>query len=310
VRYLAHQVLTQGAESTDPGWIQYEDETAENVGDHREPIDDLDSNWAISDSDEETLAEASHDTEARVSSVSVSTGLENAVNRLITPVGASALAALSEFASLFRSLKFTITCLYKMPVRSIALTSRLDRLKRGMDDSILPYQHFDILYVQDLFPSLDMRVQTRLGRLITRRRQLLHYRKVHNENLQRESLESDAAGFEPSTKVTKSAIAPTSHKDVPLDGEKSDVASKSLKTSTKASTFHPKEDSKLEKDFLFRGTVSEADTMSSVATARTGQELLPVPPRPRNTENEELEYFECPYCCLAVHVRLSAHAWK
>ena len=307
MRYSAHQVLTRDTESTDPEWIQYEDEMVEDVG---ELTDDFDSNWAISDSDEETLAEASRDTEARVSPASVSTGLRNTVSRLIAPVGTSALAALPEFASLFQSLKFTITCLYKMPVRSVAMTSRLERLKHGMDDSILPYQHFDILYVQDLFPSLDMRVQNRLGRLITRRRQLLRYRKVHNENLQRESFESDAAGFELSTKVTESVIAPTSSKDVPLDGEKSDAASKPLKTSTRASTFDPKKDSKLKMAFLFRGTVSEADTMSSVATARTGQELLPIPPRPRNTENEESECFECPYCCLAVHVRLSAHAWK
>lgn len=232
----------------------------------------------------------------------MSTGLGIAVDHLIPAVGLPALGALPELGAIFLSLKFAITCLYKMPVRNVASTSRLDRFKRGMYDDTSLYQHFDILYVRDLFPTSDVQVATRLGRLITRRRQLLRYRKVHNEDLQRESKESRAAQFVPSTQATEPATAPM--------GGKSYTASSMVKTSVKASTFDPKNAPKLQTDFLMSATVSEPNTVSSVATTRTGRELLPVPLRPKNTEGDILEDFECPYCCLTVHIRLSAHAWK
>lgn len=45
------------------------------------------------------------------------------------------------------------------------------------------YQHFDILYVMDGFPELDRDVATRLGKLISRRQQILFYRESHGKNL-------------------------------------------------------------------------------------------------------------------------------
>lgn len=45
------------------------------------------------------------------------------------------------------------------------------------------YQHFDILYIMDKFPELDRDVATRLGKLISRRQQILFYRESHGKNL-------------------------------------------------------------------------------------------------------------------------------
>lgn len=239
----------------------------------------------------------------------MSPGLGIAVTHLIPAVGLPALGTLPELGATFQSLKFAITCLYKMPVRNVTPNSRLDRFKRGIYDDTSLYQHFDTLYVRDLFSTSDVQVATRLGRLITRRRQLLRYREVHNEDLQRESKESSAAQLVPSIGATEPATAPVL-KDISLSGTKSYAASSIARTSVKASTFDPKNAPKLQIDLLMSATVSEPDTVSSVATTRTGRELLPIPSRPTNTEGDILEDFECPYCCLTVHIRPSAHAWK
>ena len=195
-----------------------------------------------------------------------------------------------------------------MPVRNVASTSRLDQFKRGIYENTFLYQHFDNLYIKDLFPTLDAQVANRLGRLITRRRQLLRYRKVRNEDLQRESKESSVTQFVRSTEITEPAAAPML-KDISLS-EKSYAATSIAKTSIKASTFDPRNVPTPPIDFLMSATVSEPDTVSSVATTRTGREFLPIPSRPKNSKGEAMEDFECPYCCLAVHIRLSAHAWK
>ncbi|PVH93658.1 hypothetical protein DM02DRAFT_470415, partial [Periconia macrospinosa] len=47
------------------------------------------------------------------------------------------------------------------------------------------YEPYDVLYVRDKFPSVDEAIATRLGKLITRRRQLLAYRKGHQDKIQK-----------------------------------------------------------------------------------------------------------------------------
>ncbi|KAF2197185.1 hypothetical protein GQ43DRAFT_381557, partial [Delitschia confertaspora ATCC 74209] len=45
------------------------------------------------------------------------------------------------------------------------------------------YQQFGVGYVMDKLPYLDPDVSKRLGRMITCRRQVLHYREEHNQKL-------------------------------------------------------------------------------------------------------------------------------
>src|SRR5438034_8148145 len=54
-----------------------------------------------------------------------------------------------EMPRIFDSIKFTITCLYKIPIRKPA---PLDRLKHKTSIEASFYQHFDVLYVRDKFP--------------------------------------------------------------------------------------------------------------------------------------------------------------
>ncbi|KAL9037437.1 MAG: hypothetical protein Q9214_005706, partial [Letrouitia sp. 1 TL-2023] len=85
-----------------------------------------------------------------------------------------------ELPRLLVSIKFVISCLYRIPIRKPA---PFDRLK---DETLLEwscYQHFDVLYVRDKFPLIDSAVASRLGKMITRRRQSLYYRHAHNQNL-------------------------------------------------------------------------------------------------------------------------------
>ena len=86
-------------------------------------------------------------------------------------------------SQLLSSLKLTIASIYKKPVRRPAPGERLDRFPKGRLRDISLYEHFDRLFVEDLFKEAASPLKNRLGRLISRRRQLLQYRKVHNERL-------------------------------------------------------------------------------------------------------------------------------
>jgi hypothetical protein len=57
-----------------------------------------------------------------------------------------------------------------MPIRRPAPFDRLKE-KSSVDASFC--QHFDVLYVKDKLPNLDPKVATRLGKMISRCRQLI-----------------------------------------------------------------------------------------------------------------------------------------
>jgi hypothetical protein len=85
-----------------------------------------------------------------------------------------------EMPRILESITFMITYLYKLPIRHAAT---LDRLTNKVPIDASPYQHFDVLYVMDKFPRLDRDIATHLGKLISRRRQILFYRESHGKNL-------------------------------------------------------------------------------------------------------------------------------
>jgi hypothetical protein len=59
----------------------------------------------------------------------------------------------------------------------------IDRLKQKASLESSYYQHFDVLYIRDKLPKLDPDVAIRLGKMITRRRQMLYYREAHGKGL-------------------------------------------------------------------------------------------------------------------------------
>ena len=67
----------------------------------------------------------------------------------------------------------------------------MDRfLNRSLLD-ISIYEHFDILYVKDKFPDADTALSTRLGKLVSRRRQLLAARSARDRHLLTGDTEED-----------------------------------------------------------------------------------------------------------------------
>ncbi|KAF1985808.1 hypothetical protein K402DRAFT_404930 [Aulographum hederae CBS 113979] len=206
-----------------------------------------------------------------------------------------------ELPRLLASIKFTISCLYRIPIRKPA---PFDRFKD--DDARLEwssYQHFDVLYVTDKFPRLDPDVAIRLGKMITRRRQLLHYRQTHNKRLQPARVEI----------ASVSKLSETGTMIVPPKAEQgsqimaSQMASSHFTSHSKATTFEsglylsrPTQETINPMDLF---TPSIADSEMSVASSFAGKELrIKIPPRPTNDNGAELNHFVCPYCLISKQI--------
>ena len=112
----------------------------------------------------------------------------------------------TEMAHLFRTIKFLVVCLYKMPIRNSGLT---ERSARKLSAKVSPYKQFDVLHVKDMFPRMDTLAAANLGRLVTLRRQILLYKDARSKQLDDlDSSESDRETPAPS-KVARAA--PHSH---------------------------------------------------------------------------------------------------
>jgi hypothetical protein len=213
-----------------------------------------------------------------------------------------------EMPRIFQSINFTITCLYKLPIRQPA---PLDRLKHKTSIDASSYQHFDVLYVMDKFPQLGMDVATRLGKMISRRRQILYYRASHDKSL-------DTAPVEQKKIATTKPTANILSTDTAISGSEpghgsqaghSQAVSSQFALQSKATTLrlnNPPEEEGL--DFLAAPSVVESK--SSIASSYAGKDLqVEVPPRPRGEHGKELDYFERPYC-MVTKVVTTGHQWK
>jgi hypothetical protein len=216
---------------------------------------------------------------------------------------------------LVESIKFTITCLYRLPIRR---PTPLDRIKHRTSIDSAVYQHFDVLYVKDKFLNLQLQAATQLGKMITRRRQILHYRKAHKQSL-------DVTRVQPKI-ATVSEAPPTSSiieggSKVTIDrGSQatpsrlalSQAASSHFTLRSNATTVRPGElkllISKDHMDTLFAPSVAESK--SSMASSYAGKAIrINVPSRPKNDDGQELEEFKCPYCLLTKNVS-NDRKWK
>ena len=212
-----------------------------------------------------------------------------------------------EMPRILQSIKFTITCLYKLPIRHPA---PLDRLKHKTSVDASFYQHFDVLYVKDKFPQLDPDVATRLGKLITRRRQILYYRESHDKSLDTGCVKPKIARPTPPAAKKLSLDTNTGgSEEVAGSGvARSHAASSKFTLRSKATTLRlentPMEE---EPDGLYAPSIAESK--SSIASSYTGSSLhVEVPPRPKAEDGKELDHFECPYCLVTKMIR-SKRAW-
>jgi hypothetical protein len=212
-----------------------------------------------------------------------------------------------EMPRILQSIKFTITCLYKLPIRHPA---PLDRLKHKTSIDASFYQHFDVLYVKDKFPQLDLDIATRLGKLITRRRQILYYRESHDKSLDTGCVKPKLALPTPPAAKNLSPDISTGGSEEAAGSEvaRSRAASSQFTLQSKATTLRL-ENTPVEEEPGGLYAPSIAESKSSIASSYTGNSLrVEVPPRPKGEDGKELDRFECPYCLVTKMIR-SNHTW-
>lgn len=215
-----------------------------------------------------------------------------------------------EVPNLLESIDLVVTCLYKMPIRRSAPLDRLNQ-KASVDASY--YQPFDVRYIKDKFARLDSNVATRLGKMITGRRQLLFSRLSHNQKLQRTEIRQKAAVKVPSDSRPPSQEHEFSGLEATCETSVSEISRSQISstqytldtyaTTTKNKTFQ----------FEDTGTIyapSTAESTSSMASSCSGENMrVEVPPRPKGKDGKELDRFKCPYCLVTQSIE-TKHAWK
>ncbi|CAN9323869.1 unnamed protein product [Alternaria alternata] len=180
--------------------------------------------------------------------------------------------------ALLDAINFIVDCLWRLPIRRPAPADRM-RDKTVADTT--GYLPFDLMYVRDKFPGLNETVTARLAKMISRRRQLIRYRKDHTAALQEEE-----------DVVVK---IPEPEHDKPSSPLKDDVAPSSKAPSRQ--TLWPK-------------TVSYSQSVSSTASEQAGKDVaIRIPNRPTGKDGKALEHFICPYCSTAQYI-VGERQWK
>ncbi|GFF56548.1 putative Pfs, NB-ARC and TPR domain protein [Aspergillus udagawae] len=234
-------------------------------------------------------------------------GLERTEELAPNPIILLGRSPTLEMPRILESIKFTITCLYKIPIRRPA---PLDRLKTKPSIEASFYQHFDVLYVMDKFPHLDRHVATRLGKMISRRRQILAYRESHDQNL-------DTNNVKPETAPFSSATSSFLH-EFGAGGQEAGSGSEIVRSQTPSTLFAPRskattlrlEESHSEEglDGLYAPSTVESEL--SMASSYAGKDLhVEYPPRPKRDDGRVLSRFKCPYCLLTKMIT-SDHNWE
>jgi hypothetical protein len=249
-------------------------------------------------------SEEDHDSPWEISSESADDETRTQVKEEHGTTRASILTSISrrgqyslEMPRIFDSIKFTITCLYKIPIRRPA---PFDRLKDKTLNEALFYQPFDILYVMDKFPKLDPKIAMQLGKMISRRRQIISYRETHDQHL-------DTTNVKPKTPISQPSNSNTKVGSQAGHGVSQSQAASSRPTlKSKATTLRPAKDIP-EPDL---DAPSVAESKSSRASSYAGKDLrVEVPPRPRGDDGKQMEKFECPYCFITISITAD-HKWK
>ena len=262
-----------------------------------------DSPWEISNSedDDDTQPQSARGTHPVLSPPRKS--IAN-IGERCDPVSSIVRKPTMEMPHTLAEIHFTITCLYKLPLRHPAPLDRFSG-KSEIDWSI--YQHFDMLYVKDKFPLAKGNLTTNLGKLVTRRRDLLISRSAHDKRLITTDLESEL-NPNPSHGVTKQSavgILPergfeTSMETTVAKAPESQMSGGQQTGLTKATKVRPEYERNV-------GTMSEY--APSMVSSYTSKSHVKVPDRPRDVDGKEREDFKCPYCFITCHIETPTR-WK
>lgn len=215
----------------------------------------------------------------------------------------------SEMPHLLASIEFVVASLYDIPIRRPA---PLDRLNQKASVEASYYQPFDILYVKDKFKFLDSTVATRLGKMITLRRQLLLYRLSHNHKLKTSEVGDKIATVSPSATKLLSPEPKNSGPDAIVEGfgEKAQSQTQSTQYTLNTSATTVRKNPVQLEHMATLYPPSTAESTSSMASSYAVSYLeVEVPPRPKGKDSKELDYFECPYCLVAQSIK-NERAWK
>ncbi|CAN9476747.1 unnamed protein product [Alternaria alternata] len=190
--------------------------------------------------------------------------------KAITTSGPSVRYIPMSVSRLVESIRFTVTSLYRLPISDPAPLDRVG-YKTSIESDVC--QHSDIKYVKSKFPHIEPRVATRLGKMITRRRQTLAYREAHKSSLVSNTMRAQAAPFSEDSR-----------------------ASSTEARSNQATLVSPEPGRSL----VAPSTVSSASTVEELhATTDLRVETFS---RPNNDDGQKLEQFECPYCFLTINM--------
>jgi hypothetical protein len=181
-----------------------------------------------------------------------------------------------ELPKLLRMISFLVVCLYRMPIRQFTVT---EKIKSQISPKASFYQHFDVLYVRDLFPKMDETAATNLGRAISQRRSILLYKDARYTQSEDSDLERDPSQFDRTP----------------------------FKLPSKATTYMEKPP---QQPWLYPPSspvaISEKSTVSVYAT----QELTTtIPEMPVSQSSIKNGAFVCPYCCI-LQRDMSETLWK
>lgn len=266
---------------------------------------DSDSPWEISDDDE--IENDNGGITDRLSSAQISRIPDPSTEAL------RLVDSPNEMTQLLGSIKYTVICLYRMPLRKPA---PIDRIKGydGIDMSL--YQHFDVLYIRDKFPTADEPLATRLGKLITRRRQLLEYRRSHNEKLIAPQ-QSNTAPRQPQPLSLSTEPGPGGAGVLLGAGE--GTTGQHLGVGLREGVTVRTRATVLRADQLPQGghttislyAPSIAESRMSAVSSFTENQKLQIPPRPQGPDGKVLDLFECPYCGTLQNIPITApRAWE
>jgi hypothetical protein len=220
-----------------------------------------------------------------------------------TTIKIRAQAKLQQQPSVYESVGHLVQCLWRLPLRRPA---PLDRMRERNTANTSYYQPFDSMYVRDKFPNIDESVALRFGKMISRRRQLIRYRKSHTEALQIKLAEKIA--------FTARRIRGNDKGDDSIDNVSELTPSfeaPSLGTQdTKATTLNPIDPVMNANQIRGLYAPSFSDSRSSVSSEQAAKDTpIRIPRRPTGDDGKSLEQFICPYCSTAQLIR-SDHRWK
>ena len=210
-----------------------------------------------------------------------------------------------EIPQLLQTLRFTVNCLYRIPIRRPAT---FDRTKKLAGNDLEHFEPFDKSYIEDRCPAASSALKQRLQRMISRRRRLLHYRSKHYEKIKLElpRAATEASGeLQPHVPVINFESVETARPSSTTPSEKQSSKPSQL---SKATTFNPADFPPLSTNLFSSENMSVAESLPSTNPSLwTGDQKLYVPPRPKGLAGGG--GFLCPYCFVICQVR-SDEAWK